>query len=138
MFNSAAGVFLAVSFHGEAANQTQLPLYRLIDLINSGRAAEFFQAFAAVVPGLGIEDADVAALVERQAGAGLAPQEDVLRGSLDGARRLPEPGGLVPACGDDALAVGAECGGNHTAFMLQRRAERLSGRAVPQARGLVV
>jgi hypothetical protein len=77
------------------------------------RAAEFFQAFAAFVPGLGIEHADVAALVERQTGAGLAPEEDVLRGSLDGARRLPEPGGLVVTCGDDALAIGAERGGNH-------------------------
>jgi hypothetical protein len=75
-------------------------------LIHPRGAAEFFQAFAALVPGLGIEDADVAALVERQAGAGLAPTEDVLRGSLDGARRLPEPGGLVMTCGNDAIAVG--------------------------------
>jgi hypothetical protein len=71
------------------------------------RAAEFFQAFAAFVPGLGIEGTDVAALVERQTGADLAPEEDVLRSSLDGARRLPEPGGFVPTCGDDARAVGA-------------------------------
>src|SRR5262249_47923332 len=116
------------------------------------RAAEFFQAFAAFVPGLGIEGADVAALVERQTGAGLAPEEYVLRGSLDGARRLPEPGGLVEASGEDALAVGAERGGNrlvlklqwgadrsgnHGGVMLQRRAERLAGRAFPQARGVV-
>jgi hypothetical protein len=89
MFNSTAGVILAVSFPGEAANQTQLPLNKLIDLINSGRTAEFFQAFAAFEPGLDVEDADVAALVERQAGAGLAPEEDVLRGSLDGRGRPP-------------------------------------------------
>ena len=112
MVNSSPSVFLAVSLHGEAANQTQLPLHKLIDLINSGRAAEFFQAFAAFVPGLGIEDADVAALVEGQAGADLAPKEDVLRSSLDGARRLPKPRGIA-ASGDDAVTVGAERGGNH-------------------------
>src|SRR5262245_58100740 len=49
-------------------------------LIHPRRAAEFFEAFATFVPGLGIEDADVAVLIDRQAGADLAPEEDVLRG----------------------------------------------------------
>jgi hypothetical protein len=73
----------------------------------------------------------VAALVERQAGADFAPEEDVLRGSLNGAWCLPEPGGLVPACGDDALAVGAKRGGKHPVFLLQPRTDRLAGNAVP-------
>jgi hypothetical protein len=42
------------------------------------------------VPGLGVEDADVAVIVERQTGANLAPEEDLPRGSLDRARRLPD------------------------------------------------
>src|SRR4051794_20166627 len=90
---------------------------------------------------------DVAALVERQAGAGLAPEEDVLRGSLHGARNLPEPGDLlvvcgaaprIVTCGDDTLAVGAERGDKHRILMLKRRAERLAGDTVPYPRGLVV
>jgi hypothetical protein len=43
-------------------------------LIRPRRAAEFFQAFAAFVPALGIADADVAVLIKRQAGADLAPE----------------------------------------------------------------
>jgi hypothetical protein len=82
------------------------------------QAAEFFEAFAAFEPGLGIEDADLAAFVERQARAGLTPEEDVLRRSQDGARLL-EPGRVVRACGDDALAVRAEGHGTDLALMLQ-------------------
>ena len=52
-------------------------------------------------------------------------------------RAVPHARGIVFACGDDALAVGAERGGTYLGLMTQRRAKRLAGGAVSQARGLV-
>ena len=84
------------------------------------RAAELLQALAALLPFGGAQDADVAALVEGQAGADFAPQDDVLRRAGGQLRHFPDPGGLVMACGDDALAHAVDQVISNQARLLER------------------
>ena len=50
---------------------------------------------------------------------------------------LPDARGLVPACGDDALAIGRIRGGGNIVRMPFKHGQGLSTGRVPDARGLV-
>jgi hypothetical protein len=72
-----------------------------------GGPSEFRQADAAIVPGGGVEDADVVQLVDLQACHDLGPQVNSLRIALNRLRRVPEPSQGVLAADQESFAIRA-------------------------------
>src|SRR6185437_2604404 len=73
------------------------------------RPAQNLQLTAPLLPGRCIEETNRKAILKLlQSGDHLRPEDDPSWLALDRYGYMPEPRGLVPAPGEDGLAVGAE------------------------------
>src|SRR5262245_5994518 len=79
-----------------------------LERAKSAQAARFHQKLTPLAPGVGVQIAKQAVVVQFHAGEGLNPQDYLVDAAIQGCWQLPAPRGAIEAGREQRLAIGAE------------------------------